>query len=61
MHPPDPPELANAIGMLRQIYWREYGRGWREANQRVREILEREAAAVHTDGEITKERADDRS
>lgn len=43
---PDPPELSAACDMLRQIYWREYGRGWREATQRVKEVLEREAEAV---------------
>lgn len=46
---PDTPELAVAIDMLRQIYWREYGRGWKEAVQRVRAVLEQEAAAA--DGE----------
>ena len=38
----DTPELKAAIDMLRAIYWREYGRGWREACLRVKEILERE-------------------
>lgn len=42
----DTPELAAAIGDLRAIYWREYGRGWREACQHIKEILEREAPPI---------------
>ena len=51
---PDPPELAAAIDMLRQIYWREYGRGWKEAVQRVKVVLEQEALAVSVDGETMR-------
>lgn len=44
---PDTPELAAACDLLREIYWREYGRGWQEAVQKVKDVLERE----FTDGE----------
>ena len=40
---PDTPELARAIDMLRTIYWREYGRGWREAIENVKRVLEQPA------------------
>jgi hypothetical protein len=36
----DPPELQAGIEMLRKIYWREYGRGWREACQHMGRILQ---------------------
>jgi hypothetical protein len=47
---PDPPELAKAIDTLRTIYWREYGRGWREAVENVKRVLEQHAKQV-ADGE----------
>ena len=37
---PDPPELVRACDMLREIYWREYGRGWRDATEHVKRVLE---------------------
>lgn len=56
----DPPELQAGIEMLRSIYWREYGRGWREACQRVKEILEREPPiyGAETVAEVRKVFAD---
>lgn len=45
---PDPPELARACDMLREIYWREYGRGFREAIANVQRILEQQSPP--TDG-----------
>lgn len=50
---PDTPELAAGVDMLRQIYWREYGRGWREAVSKVKEVLERDVPAEAPDGETT--------
>ncbi len=47
---PDPPELTKGIDMLRTIYWREYGRGWREAVENVKRVLEQHAKPV-SDGE----------
>jgi hypothetical protein len=46
---PDPPELARAIDALRQIYWREYGRGWKDAVANIQRVLTQEFAK--TDGE----------
>ena len=39
-YPPDTPEISTACDMLRGIYWREYGRGWRDAFAYVKRILE---------------------
>lgn len=36
----DPPELAKAIALLREIYWREYVRGWRAAIDVIKKGLE---------------------
>jgi len=47
--PADTPELKAAIEMLRQIYWREYGRGWREATAAIKRVLEMTAPGA--DGE----------
>ncbi len=49
---PDPDELRAAIEMLRSIYWREYGRGWKDAVQSVKEILERHQPPTDT-GSVT--------
>ncbi len=38
-HSPDPPELVKAIETLREIYWREYGRGWRAAIEGIQKGL----------------------
>ena len=43
MPQPDSPELIKACDMLREIYWREYGRGWREAIAAVQKVLEQPA------------------
>ena len=43
MQRPDTPELAKACEMLREIYWREYGRGWRDAVENIKRVLEQPA------------------
>lgn len=43
----DVPELEAAFNLLRQIYWREYGRGWREVIAKIRNT----AADSAADGE----------
>ena len=53
MPQPDPPELINACNMLREIYWREYGRGWREACAHVKRVLEQQPIPVRYDDEVT--------
>ncbi len=42
-NPPDTPELEAGCDILREIYWREYGRGWREALESIKRILEQPA------------------
>lgn len=55
MSQPDPPELIKACDMLREIYWREYGRGWRAAVANVKNILEQAPLPVNYDDEVTAE------
>ena len=43
MFPPDTSELTKACNMLRQIYNRKYGRGWREAVAHLKRILDKAA------------------
>lgn len=34
----DVPELEAAFKLLRTIYWREYGRGWRKTIETIRSV-----------------------
>jgi hypothetical protein len=42
----DSPELARTINMLREIYWREYGRGWKAAIEGIKKGLEQLPAEI---------------
>lgn len=53
--PPDTPELTKACNMLREIYNREYGRGWRKAVAYVKCVLEQQPLPVSYDDEVTAE------
>ena len=46
MPQPDPPEIAKACEILREIYWAEYCRGWREACAHIKRTLETETVNV---------------
>lgn len=51
---PDPPELAKACDMLREIYWREYGRGWKAAIDGIKKGLEQQALIVNDGEDVRK-------
>lgn len=36
--PADTAELEAAVNLLRKIYWREHGRGWRKTIETIRNV-----------------------
>lgn len=51
----DPPELQRAIDLLREIYWREFGRGWRAAIEGITKGLAQQDAPRIVNAERPKE------
>lgn len=52
----DVPELEAAFNLLRKIYWREYGRGWRTVIGTIRNVAADPGSSDH-DGERTPEKS----